>query len=296
MTRWPLVVSVAATLTLISCSKNSTGPDGVLSDVPYVPSFGAVTVDHRTIDLARIPLNAVDSARARLRIAYGHTSHGSQLVTGMEGLVTYRGDAFRFSGTGDGGALTLHDSPFAGASDLGNPDRTSWESATRTYLQANPGINVVIWSWCGEVSNATQADITTYLTLMNGLERDFPGVRFVYMTGHLDGTGLNDNLHLRNQQIRAYCTANNKSLFDFEDIESYNPDGQYFGDKYPTDNCDYDTNGDGVRESNWAVEWQSTHPGSWYQCSAAHSQPVNANMKAYAAWWLWARLAGWPGV
>ena len=31
----------------------------------------------------------------------------------------------------------------------------------------------------------------------------------------------------------------------------------------------------------------------WYSCSSAHSQPLNANRKAYAAWWLWARLAGW---
>jgi hypothetical protein len=28
---------------------------------------------------------------------------------------------------------------------------------------------------------------------------------------------------------------------------------------------------------------------------AAHSQPLNGNLKAYSAWWLWARLAGWPG-
>jgi len=33
----------------------------------------------------------------------------------------------------------------------------------------------------------------------------------------------------------------------------------------------------------------------WYRCGSAHSQPLNANRKAYAAWWLWARLAGWNG-
>jgi len=46
---------------------------------------------------------------------------------------------------------------------------------------------------------------------------------------------------------------------------------------------------------NWATEWQDSHTEGvdWYNCPSAHSQPLNANHKAYAAWWLWARLAGW---
>jgi hypothetical protein len=123
---------------------------------------------------------------------------------------------------------------------------------------------------------------------MSGLESDYPDVRFVYMTGHTDGSGLEGNLHIRNQQIRNYCAANDKILYDFEDIESYDPDGSYFGDKYVTDSCEYDG-------GNWAIEWQDSHQEGvdWYDCSSAHSQPLNANRKAYAAWWLWARLAGW---
>ena len=132
---------------------------------------------------------------------------------------------------------------------------------------------------------------------MSGLEADYPEVRFVYMTGHLDGTGLTGNLHLRNEQIRNYCIQNKKILYDFADIESYNPDGVWFGDKKPNDGCFYDTNGDGTPDGNWAVEWQSTHlqGTEWFNCNAAHTQPVNANQKAYAAWWLWARFAGWDG-
>ena len=45
------------------------------------------------------------------------------------------------------------------------------------------------------------------------------------MTGHLDGGGTAGNLNVRNNQIRNYCIANDKILFDFADIESYKPNG-----------------------------------------------------------------------
>jgi hypothetical protein len=213
----------------------------------------------------------------------------------MNGLVTFKGSAYSFNNGGSGGALDLHD--YAMSGDLGAPDRTTWATLTRTYLAANKDVNVIIWSWCGEVSTATEADINTYLNLMESLESDFPTVKFVYMTGHLDGSGLSGNLHLRNEQIRNYCKTNHKILYDFADIESYNPDGAFFADKKANDACDYDKNGDGSADANWATEWQNAHKQGtdWYTCSSAHSQPLNANQKAYAAWWLLARLAGWDG-
>jgi hypothetical protein len=261
------------------------------------PIRATILVDHTTISLDRIPLEWIERARAQLHIAYGHTSHGSQLVTGMTGLVSFRGPAYAFRSGGTGGVLDVRDTPFSGASDLGNPDRSAWAAATRTYLRANPAINVVMWSWCGQVSNASAGDIDTYLSLMAGLEAEFPQVRFVYMTGHLDGSGLQGTLHLRNEQIRQWCRQSGRVLYDFADIETWDPDGRYFGDRVPNDACDYDSNGDGKRDRNWAVDWQNSHTrgADWFDCSSAHSQPLNANMKAYAAWWLFARLAGWSG-
>jgi hypothetical protein len=252
-------------------------------------------IDHRSVNLNTVPSEWISTAKKNLHIAYSHTSHGSQIIDGMTGLVSFKGTTYSWNNGGSGGALDLHD--YAMSGDLGAPDRTSWATQTRTYLSANPDVNVVIWSWCGQVSTSTEADITTYLNLMAGLENDFKNVKFVYMTGHLDGTGLTGTLHLRNEQIRTYCKSNKKILFDFADIECYDPDGVYFGAKKPNDACDFDSDGNGTLESNWAVQWQNSHTQGkdWFNCSSAHSQPLNANQKAYAAWWLWARLAGWDG-
>ncbi|MFA5367502.1 MAG: hypothetical protein WC333_06455 [Dehalococcoidia bacterium] len=287
------VIEQATPTATVQASTPTVTPEDTPSEIPAIPTqppTESIIVDHRCTDLDEIPQEWIEQAKSDLVIAYGHTSHGSQITTGMTGLVGFAGDLYSWNQDGSGGALQLKDGGLGQANDLGNPNFTAWEATTRSYLDAHPSTNVVMWSWCGQVSGASSDDIDTYLSLMSGLEEDYPNVRFVYMTGHTDGSGLEGNLHLRNRQIRDYCAANNKILYDFEDIESYDPDGNYFGDKYVNDNCDYDG-------GNWAVEWQDSHTEGvdWYDCSSAHSQPLNANLKAYAAWWLWARLAGWPG-
>jgi len=266
---------------IAACEKNNPDPEVEMN------------IDHECINLSDIPEEWIEKAKEKLHIAYGHTSHGSQITSGMTGLVGFKGIMYDWNNGGTGGALDLHD--YAMSGDLGNPNFTEWELKTRTYLAGNPDVNVIIWSWCGQVSGASEEDIDTYLGLMSMLEADFPEVVFVYMTGHLDGTGLTGNLHLRNEQIRDYCRTNNKFLYDFADIESYDPDGNCYLDKNANDGCYYDSNNDGSLDANWAINWQNSHTEGvdWYNCSSAHSQPLNANMKAYAAWYLWARIAGW---
>jgi len=262
------------------------------SDIGKADGF---IIDHRYTDISQIPEEWINNAKADLHIAYGHTSHGSQLITGMNGLDAFMGGTGLYAWN-DGplaGALDIDDYFVAG--DLGNPDRTTWAQRTRDYLDnpANSDVNVIIWSWCGQADTSVE-NIELYLSLMTGLETDYLNVKFVYMTGHLNGGGLTGNLHLRNEQIRTYCRDNNKILYDFADIETYDPDGTYFGDKIPNDECYYDTDNNGTRDGNWAIEWQDLHVEGvdWYNCSPAHTQPLNGNLKAYAAWWLWARIAG----
>ena len=263
------------------------------SGIPYgnAASSQAIIVDHTIVNMVRldqIPESAINASKSALHIAYGHTSHGSQIISGMTGLITFKNNSlYEFNNGGTGGALDLHD--YAMSGDLGNPDRITWVTETRNYLDSNLDCNVIMWSWCGQVSSATAWEIANYyLANMNTLESEYPNVIFVYMTGHLDGTGLYGNLHLRNEQIRAYCIANEKILYDFADIESFNPDNTDFRSLNVSDGCDY-------IGGNWANEWQAAHPGEWYACSPAHTVDLNGNLKAYAAWWLFARLAGWSG-
>ena len=239
-----------------------------------------------------------------LHIGYGHTSHGSQITDGMSGLAAfadnnfteYRDDLFQWSRDGSAG-LHFYEGDGYGDGDLDHDcGYTGWDDETREFLNDvnNGEFNVIMWSWCGQVDSV---DIDShYLDRMEALETDYPDVTFIYMTGHLEGGSddpENNAVLAHNNAIRDYCREKGKWLFDFADIEKYDLDGSYFGDKLADDGCNYDSTGDGSRDANWAVNWQQSHTKGedWYSCGAAHSQPVNANQKAYAAWWLFTQIA-----
>ncbi|MGA1842440.1 MAG: DNRLRE domain-containing protein [bacterium] len=250
---------------------DSTGPSG------------AIIIDHTCMDISQVPVNRIEAAKSNLRIWYGHTSHGSQITSGMEAMAD---SLFSFN-SGPGSLSYVERTDM----DLGHEGDLAWRDATVTQLNmATNDRNVVIWSWCGGVSDNTESGINTYLQAMNQLETDYPYIKFVYMTGHLDGTGETGNLHIRNNQIRDYCRANNKILFDFADIESYNPDGNYYLDRESDDNCDYY---EGGVPRNWAQEWCAANPGECSSCECAHSQSLNCDLKARAFWWMLARIADW---
>jgi hypothetical protein len=262
---------------------------------------GPIVADHNDTDITTLSQADMQRAKDTLHIVYGHTSHGSQLTTGMDGLVGFANggglglslptDFFDWNNGGTGGALDLHDGGMAG--DVGYYPQ--WVNQTRAYLDdpANADTNVVIWSWCGQhVTKYRDGTMESeYLTPMSQLEADYPDVTFVYMTGHVNNGGYYYDTIAANDMIRDYVAANNKVLYDFADIEHYDPDGTFF--EFVRDSCDYYESPNGALLGNWATEWQDSHIEGmdWYDCVSAHSEPLNANRKAYAAWALWTKIA-----
>ena len=257
-----------------------------------------IIIDHSCINISDIPVQWIDSAKTNLHIGYGHTSHGSQLISGMNAIESYYTDGtYNWSHDGGEGELHLFEGDGYGDGYLDHDcGYSGWDTETREYLDAYPECNVIIWSWCGQVNSVNVQE--HYLNTMSQLESDYPEVTFVYMTGHLEGLGPDGTVYQANQEIRYFCNTNNKILFDFADIEKYSPacDTNY-QEYFANDECNYNHPNGGT--ANWANDWLVANPThelteiSALCSSCAHSVSLNCLKKGVASWFLWAIIAGW---
>lgn len=294
--------------------------DGSIVAGPYIADYSVA----KEGILRAIPQRYIDSARYYLHIAYQHTSHGTHVTNGLFGLQTYKnGDNVLFGVTNNN--LTINKLDFNDyalqnyaaigddASDLSR-NETAFIQATRNFLDDpdNAQINVVMWSWCS-ISGHNVND--NYLAGMQQLigeygkngskigigegKRLMP-VYFIFMTGHAEtdniGTGRPKN---QADLIINFCKQNRQLCLDYYSIDTYDMSDNYWDDT----NDDANSTKYG---GNFYQDWQDSHdmgvywfenrtPSGSVNYGSHLTQHITANRKAYAMWWILARIAGWDG-
>jgi len=306
---------------------------GILFIFPLKAQQGFV-VDHNHADLSQIPDQWIEAAKSNLKIRYFRRSHGSHIdVGGMAALRRYSAayaEKYNYNSTGTSGALFF--STLWNSLDIEN---ATWVATTTSFLDdpANADINVVMWAWSSGFYLFSAQDYVDDMEALiakygpGGTENRAVPVTFVFQTAcGQESTSRNSIVYAGNMLIRNHCTANNRILFDFNDLECYDPDGNYFGDGNPdgtytsdrrlNDDLAYLSNNPGgsVYEDcrNWGIDWMNNNPGhELTQLSAdnicttcehsmgTHEGETKDNsrlhcvLKGQAGWWLWVRLAGW---
>lgn len=306
-----------------SCSANPSGGPGGGSSLNILADHTAVQ------NFDNIPDEWITEAK-KLIVHYGHTSHGSQVLTGLVILNLIDSTKYAFNIRDEDNAqidITVPmppedripvQIPSGGDSTLRITREGAWYIGywgteeglvgTKNVLNYDGGLfDVSGWLWCGELAADGDQIVYDYLDAMEDLEATFPDMHFFYSTQHVEPTSSNVKRH--NDMIRDYCREHRKILYDFADIESWDLDGNYYPDATqdcgwcqtwcdnPSHSTDLECIYFDLLPENSDICCGGAGCGNMFGCESmcAHSHGINCLIKGKAFWWMMARIAGWDG-
>jgi hypothetical protein len=260
------------------------------------PTGGAIVINHLNTDITKIPDTCLTKAK-QLTIQYAHTSYGDQILQGLP-YVRSLNSKYTYDISNDGlpsgtNILRIFDGTATGMTYITPEDY--WASSSgisKTKTVASTGdYDISMWTWCGQMGDSSY-DMNDYASTIKGFESQFSNMRFILATGHTMGVDLQDSSETYTSnlmEVRAYAEANNMVLYDYSDIESYDPSGKYYRYMNGYDQC------------TWCDSWCNSHSSECQDMedeipSCSHSQAPVCAQKAKAFWWMMARLAGWDGI
>jgi len=216
----PILLGFACLLAGAVPSDKSGAAAGSSSVTPDTASRG-IRIDHTCVSFSAIPEKAIPAA-ASLRVLMRHASVGDGINWGLDTVAGKRtnqpiGRAFA-SGKYNRSKWVLE--------NRGNPGwRAKVDDLVKQTASRTNEFDVFMMKFCYiDALGKNQPDWEYYRTAMEKLEADYPKKKLVWWTIPLtrDGQPGTDAF---NAQVRSYCTAKGKIVFDIADIECYDTKG-----------------------------------------------------------------------
>jgi len=205
----------------------------------------AVIIDHASLAGVTSYSQSLMDEIGSQQWLFTHASVGSNMVSGLDALHSSNASRYQLATTGWGtkGSYGSSDYSADDAPDTtvngtvyevarGNP---SWENKITCFENSLKPTALGGGGWGTKVDLALNkfcwidpyANATDYLTSMSNLEALYPDVRIVYSTMPLTGDtdSENDLRNVFNNAVRAFCTGNDRLLYDIADMQAWSTDG-----------------------------------------------------------------------
>jgi hypothetical protein len=168
-----------------------------------------VKADHTTLNVDSISQTALDAARA-LRMTLDHASVGAYILSGMEAMQSDNSTRYSF--------------PNWDWHDRGNP---GWQEKVDGFVSRVDdevsNYDVFMMKFCYIDDGA---DWAYYRDALLEVEAAHPTKKIVWWTMPLETSGsANEDRASFNGNVRTYCAAHDKPLYDIADIESHDDSG-----------------------------------------------------------------------